>query len=186
VRILISAASRHGSTRSVADALGAALAEGGVQVHNVPPDEVTSTAGYDAVIVGSAVYAGQWLKPARELVERHADELRGRPVWLFSSGPLGDPPAPADDPVDASRLTALVTARGHRVFAGSLERERLNLAERAIVRVVRAPYGDFRDWQAVRQWASEIVSELGVPVYVERETGIEPATSTLEGSRSAN
>jgi menaquinone-dependent protoporphyrinogen oxidase len=85
------------------------------------------------------------------------------PVWLFSSGPIGDPPKPVEDPVDAQPLVELVGARGHRVFAGDLDRSRLGFAERAIVAAVRAPDGDFRPWPEIEAWAREIAAALEVP-----------------------
>jgi len=59
------------------------------------PKQIQAVDGFDAVVLGSAVYAGHWLKPARELVDRSRDALAARPVWLFSSGPIGDPPQAA-------------------------------------------------------------------------------------------
>jgi menaquinone-dependent protoporphyrinogen oxidase len=112
------------------------------------------------VLVGSAVYAGRWLEPAREYVAAHAAALRERNVWLFSSGPIGEPPFPPDEPHDVHALGRLVGARGHRVFPGRLDKEVLGFGERAMVTAMRAPLGDFRDWAAVREWAEEIAATL--------------------------
>jgi menaquinone-dependent protoporphyrinogen oxidase len=70
-----------------------------------PVEDVATLEGFDAVVVGSSIYTGRWLKPAKELVERNAEALRARPVWLFSSGPLGDPPKPEADPADTEPVT---------------------------------------------------------------------------------
>jgi menaquinone-dependent protoporphyrinogen oxidase len=111
------------------------------------------------------VYAGHWLKPARELVERHSAALADRLVWLFSSGPVGDPPKPEEDPVDVADLLAATGAREHRIFAGKLVRKQLSFPERAIVSALRVPEGDFRDWTQIRQWAAGIAHaiEAGSP-----------------------
>ena len=69
----------------------------------LPPQEVGAVEEFDAVVLGSAVYMGQWMRPARELAERSAAALAARPVWLFSSGPVGEPAKPADNPVDFTR-----------------------------------------------------------------------------------
>jgi menaquinone-dependent protoporphyrinogen oxidase len=82
------------------------------------------------------------------------------PVWLFSSGPLGDPPVPVDEPAEVTALGAAIGARGHRLFAGRLDRQELRWAERAAARVVHAPEGDFRDHDEIRRWASEVASSL--------------------------
>jgi menaquinone-dependent protoporphyrinogen oxidase len=162
MRLLVTAASRHGSTAEIATELGKALrgALPGVGVDVVPPTRVADLADYDAVVVGSAVYFGRWLDEARLQVTSHLPELRQRPVWLFSSGPVGDPSLPATEPSDAAELAAAIGAREHVVFPGALHRELLGARERLAVRLVRADDGDYRDWPAVRAWADRIAAEL--------------------------
>ena len=160
MRVLVSAATRYGATAEIGQAIGEVLGEHGLEPAVVPPERVGGLDGFDAVVVGSAVYAGHWLKPARELVERHAGALAGRPVWLFSSGPVGDPPKPEEDPVDVADLLAVTGAREHCVFAGKLVRKQLSFPERAIVSALRVPEGDFRDWTEIRQWAAGIADAV--------------------------
>ncbi|MEW6635790.1 MAG: flavodoxin domain-containing protein [Actinomycetota bacterium] len=163
MRVLVAAASRHGATAQIAGEIGVALrdgAGGGIVVDVLPAEEVSSLEGYDAVVLGSAVYAGRWLESARKLAERHAETLSRRPTWLFSSGPVGDPLKPEEDPVDVAEILKATGAREHRVFPGRLDRRELGFAEKAIVLALRAPEGDFRDWEAVRAWAREIAADL--------------------------
>jgi menaquinone-dependent protoporphyrinogen oxidase len=160
MKVLIAVASKYGATRDIGRAIEDVLAESGFEVVVQSPEEVTEVAEYDGVVLGSAVYAGHWLKPAKELVEREGPALAGRPVWLFSSGPIGDPPRPEEDPVDVTQMLDATQARGHRVFAGKLEKRKLSFAERAMVLAFRAPEGDFRDWDEIRGWASEIAAAL--------------------------
>jgi menaquinone-dependent protoporphyrinogen oxidase len=160
MRVLVTAASKYGATAEIAAAIAEELDKHGVEATVLPPEQVRGVDGYNAVVVGSAVYAGHWLKPARELVERHADALAGRPVWLFSSGPVGDPPKPQEDPVDVADLLAATGAREHRVFAGKLVRKQLSFPERAIVSALRVPEGDFRDWTEIHQWAAGIADTV--------------------------
>ena len=151
MRALVAASSRHGATGAIAEEIGRTLAGHGLDVQVTPLDDVSDVSGFDAFVVGSAIYAGRWLGPARTFVDEHGAELRSRPTWLFSSGPLGDPPKP--DPDAAVKIDGLVQATGareHHLFTGALDRSRLGL-ERAIVRVVGAPDGDFRDWDDVRR-----------------------------------
>lgn len=162
MNVLISVSSKHGSTGEIAGSVAETLREAGIEVDVVDPDGVESVERYDAVIVGSAVYMGRWMGPARALVQRSADSLRSRPVWLFSSGPLG---RDVDDPADAAdglKLAELVEARGHRVFAGKADKHGLGLGERAVLRMVKEPYGDHRDWQAIREWATAVARELSM------------------------
>jgi menaquinone-dependent protoporphyrinogen oxidase len=161
MRVLVTAATKYGATTEIAQAIVETLGEHGLKPTILPPEQVKGVDGYDAVVVGSAVYAGHWLKPARELVERHAGALAGRPVWLFSSGPVGDPPKPEEDPVDVAEILTATGAREHRVFAGKLVRKQLNFPERALVSALRVPEGDFRDWIEIRQWAAGIADTLG-------------------------
>ena len=103
MRVLVTAASKHGGTAEIAAAIGRALAEHAVDVEVTAIEDTAGVENYGAVVLGSAVYAGHWLESATEFVEDHATQLAGRPVWLFSSGPIGVPPKPAEDPVDAAQ-----------------------------------------------------------------------------------
>jgi menaquinone-dependent protoporphyrinogen oxidase len=160
MKVLVTAGSKYGSTREIAEAIGEVLTERGLDIAVVPPEEVDSVDAYDAVVLGSAVYAGRWQQDVKELMDRVGDGLRGRPVWLFSSGPIGNPPKPEEDPVDAAEMMERSQAREHRVFAGKLVKQQLSFPEKAIVIALRAPEGDFRDWDAVRSWASGIADTL--------------------------
>ena len=160
MRVLISTASKHGSTTEIGRAIADVLTEEGIDARQIAPDDVVDLNGYDAVVLGSAVYAGRWMKAVNGLVERLAPELGGRPVWLFSSGPIGDPPKPEEDPVDVAPILEATGARAHFLFAGKLEKKTLNFGERAMVAAFKAPEGDFRDWDEIRDRARGIAAEL--------------------------
>lgn len=160
MNILVTAASKHGATAEIGAAIAQQLTDLGLTTHVHAPEDVSDVSGYDAVVLGSAVYAGRWLASAKELVQRCGPALRERPVWLFSTGPVGDPPQPRETPPDATAMVEATGARQHRVFAGRLDRHRLGLAERAIVAVVRAADGDFRSWDEVARWVADIADEL--------------------------
>jgi menaquinone-dependent protoporphyrinogen oxidase len=172
MRALVVVASKHQATREIAEAIAAGLAARGVNAEARPVEEVRGVDGYDAVVVGSAIYMGRWLKPARRFVETNARQLASIPVWLFSSGPLGpaDHLLPEGEPADAPEMTSLAHARDHRVFAGRLEKKRLGLTERAAVAAVRAPEGDSRDWGEIDAFAGEIASALQMSAPNERGT----------------
>jgi len=163
MHVLVTAASRHGSTTEVAATVGEVLRVAGHDVRVLHPSEVDSLAGYGAAVIGSGVYMGRWLEPARDLVARERVALARIPVWLFSSGPLGEPSRPDEVPADAAALADRIDARGHRVFPGLVEKRRLGFGERAMMAAIRAPEGDFRQWDDIEAWAREIAAALGVP-----------------------
>lgn len=164
MKVLVTAASRHAGTWGIAEAVREALADAALDATLARPQDVEDLEGYLAVVLGSGVYAGHWLEPAKEFAVRFGPQLRERRVWLFSSGPLGDPLQPDGDPADAAEIIAATDPEEHRVFAGRLARSRLGFAERAIVTALRAPEGDFRDWGLIRAWATGIARSLGEPV----------------------
>jgi menaquinone-dependent protoporphyrinogen oxidase len=163
MRGLVTVASKHGSTAALGQAVARGLRQHGFDVDVVAPDEVADVKPYDLVVIGSAVYAGRWMRAAKDLVQRHSAALRWRDVWLFSSGPLGNPPVPAEEPVDATAMLTESGARGHVLLAGALDPDELRLAERLVVRAVKAPYGDFRDWTAVDRWVEQIAAAAAAP-----------------------
>ncbi len=160
MKVLVTVASKHGATQAIGDAVAEVLEEMGLQVDRRAPQDVHDLEGIDAVVLGSAIYAGTWVAGARELVERLDSALRERPVWVFSSGPLGDPPEPEGTGPAIEEAVERLAPRDHRVFAGALDRDDLSFGERAVVKMVKAPYGDFRDWEAVTAWATAIGDAL--------------------------
>jgi menaquinone-dependent protoporphyrinogen oxidase len=160
MKILVTAAGKHGSTMEISMAIARALNEAGHEAEAQPVVNAPAPAGYDAVIIGSAIYAGQWMKAARRYVETHQERLRQIPVWLFSSGPLGDDPQPLEEISILPELLAQSGARGHQLFVGSLQKADLNFGEKIIVKMVKAPYGDFRDWEAISAWSAEVAAAL--------------------------
>jgi len=160
MKVLVVAASRHGSTAEIARAIEVRLRDRRHDVDILEPTAVDTPEGYDAVIIGSAVYAGSWLKVGREFVETNADALSTKRVWLFSSGPLDDTESDAVSADKIDRLTSATGSLGHHVFAGRLDRSELNRAERLLTKIVHAPDGDFRDWDDVTNWADQIADAL--------------------------
>jgi menaquinone-dependent protoporphyrinogen oxidase len=164
MRVLVSTASKHGATADIGRAIADVLSTEGIDARILLPEQVVGLEGYDAAVLGSAVYAGHWMKSMRDMVDRLAPDLSGLPVWLFSSGPIGDPPKPEEEAVDVTTITAAIGVRGHTTFAGKLDRKSLNFGERAIVTAFKAPDGDFRDWDEVKGWAIGIAYELKAKV----------------------
>lgn len=163
--VLIVVESRHGSTLEIAGALAQRLVTHGVSATVSSPHDGPSLEDFDALVVGSAVYLGRWLKPAVAFVDEHCADDTTRPLWLFSSGPLVDDPGD-DDGLEGeyiSELTERTGARGHHLFAGRLDRSSLGPLETLTATVVHAPTGDFRDWDAVHEWADEIAATLSAP-----------------------
>jgi menaquinone-dependent protoporphyrinogen oxidase len=163
MKVLVGYASKHHATQGIAEAIGAALSrEGGIEVEVQDLDNVVEIGGYDAFVLGSGVYAGHTLHEAEDFLRNNAQELRTKPIWLFSSGPIAKP-APKDEAKQVVELAELVGARDHRVFGGKLDKADLNFAERTIFTLVRAKEGDYRDWENVISWAEGIAQELLAP-----------------------
>ena len=160
MKVLISAASKYGATSEIAQAIADALVAKGLEVTVVPPAQAGAIEQFDAVVLGSAVYMGRWMKPARELAQRQAAALAARPVWLFSSGPVGEPPKPADNPVDVSMILQSAKARDHQIFTGKLVKKHLGFPHRATAAATRVQEGDFRNWDDIRAWATSIADTL--------------------------
>jgi menaquinone-dependent protoporphyrinogen oxidase len=176
--ILVAYASRHGSTRGIAERIAERLRADGLDAEAWPAGEVTDASRYDAFVVGAAAYMFHWLKDATTFVGRNRALLATRPTWLFSSGPIGT------DTVDKQGRDVLETSvprefpglrdaihpRDERVFFGALDpaARPVGFAERFMALIPAArdalPRGDFRDWPAIDAWADQIAHELGATV----------------------
>ncbi|RRC95094.1 flavodoxin domain-containing protein [Schaalia canis] len=160
MRILVTAASKHGATREIADRIAQRLGDAGHEVTCQAPEDVTSVDDFDAVVCGSAVYMTQWMSSAQEFVSRFEDQLAERPFWAFSVGMAGVPKHAPQDPSRIGPVLLRVRAEGHQAFPGRYKPELLNLRERSIARLAGAVEGDFRDWNAVQAWTDGIIRSL--------------------------
>ncbi|NMO01600.1 protoporphyrinogen oxidase [Gordonia sp. TBRC 11910] len=163
IRVLVSTASRHGATTQIGEQLGSALRkaldgrglDADVDIRGAESIGAGTDVGrYDAAVIGSAVYFGRWLRPARRLIAQHDADLKSMPVWLFSSGPIGEEgstvgPPPAPDWV-----------REHKTFGGKVDPQALRWHERLIVKVLRVADTDSRDAAAITRWADQIAAQL--------------------------
>ncbi len=174
MKVLVAYASRHGATQGIAERIADTLGGLGLEAEARPAASVASVTEYDAFVVGSAAYLFHWLKEAREFVQHNHAVLAGKPVWLFSSGPLGTEPLNAKGidqkvaavPKEAAELIGAVHARDHHVFFGAYEHDQkpMGLAERFVSIMPAArealPAGDFRDWPEIDAWAAGIAAQL--------------------------
>jgi len=166
--ILVAYAGKHGATQGIAETLRAAGQDAEVR----PVKAAGDLAGYEAVVLGSAAYCWSWLTEATEFVRRNRAVLADRPVWLFSSGPLGTAATDAQgrdlrvvaEPKEIAELREAINPRDHRVIFGALDRSKLGFAERVVAKMPASrallPEGDFRDWQDLEAWAESIAHEL--------------------------
>ena len=160
--VLVAYASKHGSTQGIAERIAEKLRQLGKEAEARPVDAVEAPGSYEALVIGSAIYYGSWLKEATEWVHRNRAVLAQRPVWLFSVGPLGIEFKDAEQqPKEMAEFREAIGPRGQRTFFGALDPNRLSFTERMMVKAVHAPEGDFRNWQSIEAWAESIARELG-------------------------
>lgn len=162
-KVLVAYASKRGSTAEIAEAIAAVLRESGEQADCVEAGTVSELDGYDAVVLGSAVYMRRWRGEARHFLRKHRRELERMPLWVFSSGPTGDPArdnAAWTEPAHTIKKAEEIGARDHVVFGGRVPAEPHGFAERGMVEGTPPEWRDRRDWDAIRAWARRIADDL--------------------------
>lgn len=174
MRVLIAFASRYGATEGIAERIAATLRQQGLEATVQPAKQAANPAGYDAVVIGSAAYFFHWMKPAVAFVRRNRAALAGRPVWLFSSGPLG---AKEKDekgrdmreflvPREIAEFRQAFNPRDHRVFFGAFNPAGISFAHKLVHKLpanrdnALFPVGDFRNWTEIEGWANSIAGSL--------------------------
>lgn len=158
--MLVTYASRNGATAEIAATIAAGLRDAATTAIVLPVGSVTSLAGFNAFVVGSAVYVGAWRASASAFLRDHAAVLAEHPLWLFSSGPVDGSACSADlvSPVGVAEIAGRLGAREHVVFGGRLlaassieYREAMGTAAEA---------ADYRDFGDVRDWAERIAAAV--------------------------
>ena len=174
MKVLVAYASRHGATKGIAERIGTTLADSGLDVTFRAVAEVEDVSGFDAFVIGSSAYMGTWERSAADFVRYHEEALALKPVWLFSSGPVGTEThdKKGRDVLEASRpkefveFAGLIQPRGEQVFFGAYDPDRTDatFAERLVSKFPAIhdllPKGDFRDWPRIEAWAKAIAREL--------------------------
>lgn len=163
--VLVAYGTKYGATAEIAEKIGQVLRQEGLGADVLAADRVADLHAYDAVVLGSAVYIGRWRKEAARFLEANQAALSEKPVWLFSSGPTGE-----GDPAELTqgwklpgKLQPIADRIGPRdiaVFHGASDPGKLNFIEKWMLKNVKAPVGDFRDWEAIASWAEGIAEEL--------------------------
>lgn len=165
IQVLVAYATKYGATAEIAEKIGQVLRQAGLRADVLPANRVSDLTPYQAVVLGSAVYIGKWRKQAVKFLQANEKMLAERQVWLFSSGPTGegDPVALTQDwhfPKALQPIADRIRPRDIAVFHGALNMKKLNLIKKWMIKNVKAPLGDFRDWDAITSWATAIANVL--------------------------
>jgi menaquinone-dependent protoporphyrinogen oxidase len=168
MRVLVAFATQQGSTRGIAEAIGARLRAAGHGADVRPATAAPDPASYDAVVLGSAIHNGSWLEEASVFARQHRGALAERPVWLFTVGSFGsDRPWPLRaiaerQPKEIDALRQALRPRGFRAFAGVVDWGQIPAFARLLFRALGVRFGDARNWGDVDAWADGIARQLPV------------------------
>jgi menaquinone-dependent protoporphyrinogen oxidase len=164
VSVLVAYATRHGSTREVAEAVAATLRERQLEVDLRPAREVRSLEGYSAVVLGTAIYMLRLHKGARRFLTRHREALTKRPVAIFAMGPFNNDErewqgvrAQLDKEL---AMFPWLTPVAQEVFGGKFDPAKLRFPYNLVPYLKRLPASDIRDWTAIRAWASSVADKF--------------------------
>lgn len=160
MKVLIVWGSKMGGTEEIAAIIGEALRLAGLEVTLAPAGRAPWPRDFAAVIIGGALYANRWHPDARRFANQHLEQLRGRPVWLFSSGPLDDSARHHDlpPPPQVATLMDRIGALGHVTFGGRLTPE--HAKGRMAAAMARRTAGDWRAPDQIRAWADELARAI--------------------------
>ncbi len=170
-QVLVAYATKYGATAEIADKIGQVLRQAGFDTDVLSVDRVSDLGSYKAVVLGSAVYIGKWRKEAAKFLKANEKVLAKQLVWLFSSGPTDE-----GNPVDLTKgwrfpralqpVADRIQSRDIALFHGALDMNKLSRIEKWMIKKVKAPMGDFREWNAITSWAMTVAEVLreNIPV----------------------
>ncbi|MEZ4518940.1 MAG: flavodoxin domain-containing protein [Chloroflexota bacterium] len=156
--ILVSYATKYGSTQEVAEAIAATLGECGLTADLRPARDVRSLDGYGAVVLGAPLIMYRWHKDALTFLSRNRKSLADRPVAIFALGPIHDKEEEwQDSQAQLDKELAKVAwlePVSLKLFGGKFDPEKLGFIVGKLAG--SEPASDIRDWEAIRSWAQEL------------------------------
>lgn len=170
--VLVTYATRYGSTEEVARVVAGILRKNGLNVDVQPVKKVRDLQQYDAVVLGAPLYIGHLHKDAQHFLEQYTQLFEGKKLRLvvFTLGPLhedeeefqGAQEQLEEELARYPQLAPIAVA----TFGGKYDPSRLNLPDRIIAKVPATPlHGqeatDIRDWTAIHTWAGDLAHLLG-------------------------
>jgi len=162
--VLVAYATRYGSTREVAEAVAAAMRDGGLEVDIQPIRQVRTLAGYSAVVLGAPLFMFRWHKDALRFLSRHRQALTERPVAVFALGPFHDEEKEWQEvrPQLDKELARFLWFRpvAVQIFGGVFDPAKLRFPLNLMPALKQMPASDIRDWTAIRAWAGDLVAKL--------------------------
>lgn len=169
IKVLVSYASRYGSTQEVAEAIAATLRENELLLDLKPIREVKTLEEYTGIILGAPIYMLHWHKEALGFLSRHREALTKRPVAVFALGPLGEEEKEWEEirtqfDKELAKFPWL-TPIATEIFGGKFDPEKLRFPDKIITSLPASPLHkmparDMRNWTMIRAWASSLVAQL--------------------------
>lgn len=159
MRVLIAVGSKYGSSLDIAGRIGAVLKGCGHAVTVSPAGKVASVADFDAVIMGSGVYASSLDKALLRLAQRERAALATKRLAGFVvslAAAEKDEKNQAEAAKYAGLMQDLLGSAPVASFAGAFDPQSMNLIMRWLMKLIGAKPGDYRDWQAIEAWAGEL------------------------------
>ena len=164
-KVLVAYGTKYGATAEIAERIGQVLRDAGLGADVKAADRAGDPGRYDAVVLGSAVYIGQWRKEAAKFLEANEAALAQKPVWIFSSGPTGEGDveelmAGWSFPGKLQPIADRIGPRDMTIFHGAADESKMGRLDKWMLGRVKAAIGDYRDWDAIEAWARAIAQEL--------------------------
>lgn len=158
-KTLVAYVTRGGSTAEIALAIAKTLSAHGAEVDVLPINQVTGLKNYQAVVLGSAIRMSQWLPDAVKFVEHNQAQLSQMPTAFFAVHLMN---MGIDEASHRSRqayldpIRKLINPQKEAFFAGVGDWKKVSFVDGLIGKAVKAPEGDFRDWEAIHAWTEDL------------------------------
>lgn len=164
-KVLVTYATKSGSTAEVAEFIGNHLYERGLQVDVLPVGKVRDVNKYDAIVVGSPIRMDKWLAEAADFVKDNKAAIAEKPSAFFT---LCLPELAKKASLEAayadyrSQIEPIHKPDEMAFFPGKLDQKKLSFLDRMIVKMMKAEDMDKRDWTSIEQWSENLITKFGL------------------------